>query len=96
MDIRAKVFSSTLRMHAFKIAEEHSVRYQFESTPKVGYQDRAFTIKSLLNLRRKHNLPIFVIFKHLIDPIMNCYYKKILCSSKFLYCNKKFKREYRD
>ena len=66
MDMGSKIFSSILCKRLFKIIEKHGVKYQFGSTPGVGCQDGSFTIKTMLHLRRNHNLPTWVLFADLV------------------------------
>ena len=66
MDIGSKVFSSILCARIFELIKKHGVKYQFGSTPGVGCQDGTFTIKTLLNLRRNHNIPTWVAFVNLV------------------------------
>ena len=62
MDLGSIIFSSILCTQLFKIIDVHGVRYQFRSTPFVGWQDGSFTIKTMLQLRNNHNLPTWVTF----------------------------------
>ncbi|KAL7531695.1 hypothetical protein ACHAWF_003870, partial [Thalassiosira exigua] len=39
---------------------------QFGATPEMGCQDGSFVLKSLLHLRRQHNLDTFVVFADLV------------------------------
>ena len=57
MDISNKIYRSIKFELFFKILFKHGVKYQFFSTPGVGYQDGMFTIKTVLNLQHDHNLP---------------------------------------
>ena len=66
MDMGSKIFSSILCTRLFKIIDKHGVKYQFVSTPGVGCQDGSFTIKTILHLRRNHNLPTWVLFADLV------------------------------
>ena len=60
MDIGSKVFSSILCARLFKVIKKYGVKYQFGSTPGVGYQNGTFTIKTLLHFRHNYNLPTWV------------------------------------
>ena len=42
------------------------MKYQFGSTTGVGFQDGSFKIKTVLNLRYNHNVPIFEMFADLV------------------------------
>ena len=66
MDMGSKIFSSILCTRLFKIIDKHGVKYQFGSTPGVGCQYGSFTIKTMLHLRRNHNLPTWVLFADLV------------------------------
>ena len=66
MDIGKKIYSSIMCGRLFKIISKHGVKFQFGSTPGVGYQDGTFTIKPLLHLRHKYNLPTWVEFADLV------------------------------
>ena len=66
MDMGSKLFSSILCTILFKTPVKHSVKYQFSSTPGVGYQDGTFTIKTLLHLQKNHNLPTWILFVDLV------------------------------
>ena len=57
MNIGSKVFSSLICKKLFKIIKKHGVKYQFGSSPGVGFQDGTFTIKTILHMRHNHNLP---------------------------------------
>ena len=60
-----KIYSSIMCRQLFKIINKHGVKCHFGSTPGVGYQDGTFIIKTLLNLRHKHNLPTWLEFADL-------------------------------
>ena len=66
MDIGSKVFSSIMCARRFQVINKHGVKYQFGSTPGVGCKDGTFTIKTLLHLRRNHNLLTWVAFSDLV------------------------------
>ena len=66
MDINAKVFSSIMCKRAFILIHKYDFKYQFGSTPKVGYQDSTFCIKMMLYNRNQHNLSTYVIFTDLV------------------------------
>mmetsp|Transcript_5579 Transcript_5579/g.11727 ORF Transcript_5579/g.11727 Transcript_5579/m.11727 type:complete len:98 (+) Transcript_5579:168-461(+) len=66
MDMEYKIFSIILCTRLFRIIDKHRVNYQVGSTPGVGCQDESFTIKTMLHLRRNHNLPTWVHFVDLI------------------------------
>jgi hypothetical protein len=66
MDVLSKIFSSILAERAFKLLAKHGIKQQFGGTPLVGCADGLFTLKTLLHLRRQHNLPSYVMF---VDPV---------------------------
>ena len=66
MDIGSKVFSSILCELAFVIIKRHDARYQFDSTPRVSYQDGSFTLKTMFHTRYNYNLPSCVVFADLV------------------------------
>ena len=66
MDIGEKVFSSLICNQLFKIIKKHGVKYQFGSSPGVGYQDSTFTIKTKLHTRHNHNLSSYAAFVDLV------------------------------
>ncbi len=51
---------------AFKLLEQHGTRFQFDGTPELGYRDGLFVLKTLLTLRKNHNLPSYVAFVNLV------------------------------
>jgi len=66
MDVSSKIFSKILSNRLYKILSVHGTKCQFGATPKVGCQDGSFTLKTLLNLRRIHNLDTYVAFVDLV------------------------------
>ena len=62
----AKLFSSLICKRLFKIIKKHRVKYQFGSSPGVGYQDGTFTITTILHTRHNHNLPSYAALVDLI------------------------------
>ena len=75
METVAKIFSSILCGHKLKIIKSHGVKYQFESTPRVGFHDGRFSVKTLLHLRNNHNLPILFAFSDLVKAFYASYHK---------------------
>ena len=63
---RSKIFSSIICGRAFKIIKSHGVKYQFGSTPGVGFQDGSVTLKTLPHLSHNQNLPSWVVFSDLV------------------------------
>ena len=66
MDVCSKVFSSVMNGRAFRLLDLHGTKFQFGGTPTIGCQDGLFTLKTLLNVHKNHNLPSFVAFIDLV------------------------------
>ena len=66
MDVCSKVFSSIMNRRAFRLLELHGTKFQFSGTPTLGCQDGQFTLKTLLNTHKNHDLPSFVAFVDLV------------------------------
>jgi hypothetical protein len=66
MDVCSKVFSSIMNGRAFCLLELNSTKFQFGGTPTLGCQDGLFTLKTLLNAHKNHNLPSCVAFVDLV------------------------------
>jgi len=66
MDVGSKIFSRILTARLYTLLEKHGTKYQFGATPHSGCQDGNFTLKTLLHLRRQHNLETFVVFADLV------------------------------
>jgi hypothetical protein len=66
MDVCCKIFSSVMNGRAFHLLELHGTRFQFGGTPTLGCQDGLFTLKTLLNAHKNHDLPSFVAFVDLV------------------------------
>ena len=66
MDVCSKVFSSVMNGRAFRLLELHGTKFQFGGTPTIGCQDGLFTLKTLLNAHKNHNLPSFVAIVDLV------------------------------
>ncbi|KAL7540629.1 hypothetical protein ACHAWF_006738 [Thalassiosira exigua] len=66
MDVCSKILSKILTDRAYLILNVHGSKYQFGATPKVGCQGGFFVLKTLLHLRRQHNLDTYVIFADLV------------------------------
>jgi hypothetical protein len=65
MDVGSKIFSRILTARLYKLLNIHGTKYQFGATPNSGCQDANYTLKTLLHLRRQHNLETFVVFADL-------------------------------
>jgi hypothetical protein len=57
MDVCSKIFSSVMNERAFQLLELHGTKFQFGDTPTLGCQDGLFTLKTLLNAHKNHDLP---------------------------------------
>ncbi len=66
MDGCSKIFSSIMNGRAFKLLDKHGTRFQFRGTPELGCRDGLFVLKTLLTMRKKHNLPSYVAFVNLV------------------------------
>jgi len=66
MDVCSKIFSIIMTERAFKLLKEHGTAFQFGGTPELGCRDGLFTIKTLLNMRKNHNMSSFVAFVDLV------------------------------
>ena len=66
MDVGSKIFSRILTARLYKLLEQQGTKYQFGATPESGCQDANYTLKTLLHLRRQHNLETFVVFADLV------------------------------
>ena len=66
MDVCSKIFSSVMNGCAFQLLELHGTRFQFGGIPTLGCQDGLFTLKTLLNAHKNHNLSLFVAFVDLV------------------------------
>ena len=56
MNVCSKIFSLVVNNRAFCLLELHGTQFQFGGTPEVGCRDGLFTLKSLLNAQRNHDL----------------------------------------
>ena len=78
MDVSSKIFSKVLSNRLYKILEIHETKCQFGATPKLGFQDGSFTLKTLLNLRRIHNLDTYVAFVDLVKAYDTANHKLLI------------------
>ena len=49
-----------------QLLDKHGTRFQFGGTPGLGCGDGLFTLKTLLNTRRNHNLASYVGFVDIV------------------------------
>ena len=54
------------------------MRFQFGGTPTFGCQDGLFTLKTLLNAHKNHNLLSFVVFVDLVKAYNNANHDLLL------------------
>jgi len=66
MDVCSKIFSSVMNGRAFKLLEQHGTQFQFGGMPELGCRDSLFVLKTLLTMRKNHNLPSYVAFVDLV------------------------------
>ncbi len=66
MNVCLKIFSSVMNERTFKLLSEHGTRFQFGGTPELGCCDGLFFLKTMLNMRKIHNLPTYVGFVDLV------------------------------
>ncbi len=66
MDVCSKIFSSVMNGRAFKLLAEHGTHFQFGGTPELGCRDGLFVLKTLLTMRKNHNLSSHVAFVDLV------------------------------
>jgi hypothetical protein len=66
MDVCSKIFSSIVNGCAFRLLKLHGTQFQFGETPNQGCQDGLFTLKTLLNAHKNHNLLSCVAFVDLV------------------------------
>ncbi|KAL7527109.1 hypothetical protein ACHAWF_002044 [Thalassiosira exigua] len=66
MDVCSKIFSVVMNDRAFTLLQKHGTKFQFGGTPHVGCRDGLFTLKTLLNMRKNHNLEPYVTFMDLV------------------------------
>ncbi|KAL7540979.1 hypothetical protein ACHAWF_008669 [Thalassiosira exigua] len=66
MDVCSKIFSIVMNDRAFTLLQKHGTKFQFGGTPHVGCRDGLFTLKTLLNMRKNHNLESYVAFVDLV------------------------------
>ena len=52
--------------HAFKLLNAHGTHFQFGRTPTFGCRDGLFVLKTMLTMRKNHNLRSYVAFVDLV------------------------------
>ena len=55
-----------MNARAFQLLAEHGTRFQFGGTPELGCCDGLFVLKTMLNMRKNHNLLSYVGFVDLV------------------------------
>ena len=78
MDVSSKIFSSIMNTRAFQLLDFHGTQFQFGGNPEIGFCDGMFTLKTLLNTRRNHDLPLFVGFVDLVKVYDTANHKLLL------------------
>ena len=66
MDVCSKIFSLVMNARAFQLLAEHGTCFQFGGTPKLSCCNGLFVLKTMLNMRKTHNLPSYVGFVDLV------------------------------
>eukprot|EP00978_Attheya_sp_CCMP212_P005464 scaffold12240_cov77-Attheya_sp.AAC.2 len=62
----AKIYSSILTERLYKVMKVEGIENQFRSQPPLrGCQGRLFMIRTILELRRNHNLPTWALFSEI-------------------------------
>ncbi len=78
MDDCSKIFSSVMNGRAFRLLNKHGTHFQFGGTPEIGCQDGLFVLKTLLTMRKNHNLPSYVAFVDLVKAYDTANHKLLL------------------
>ena len=65
MDVMSKIFSCVINVQCLDILDAHGKKLKFGENPKICCRYGLFTIETLLNIQKNHNLPTFVGF---FDP----------------------------
>jgi hypothetical protein len=78
IDVCSKTFSSVMNGRAFRLLNEHGTRFRFGGTPELGCRDGLFVLKTLLTMRKNHNLPSYVAFVDLIKAYDTSNHKLLL------------------
>jgi hypothetical protein len=78
MDVCSKIFSRILCTRSNKLLAKHGTKHQDGATPNSGCQDGNFTLKSIIHLRRQHNLETHVIFVDLLVKAYDTYNHELM------------------
>ena len=78
MDVCSKIFSIIMNGRAFVVLKQHGTVFQFGGTPELGCRDGLFTLKTLLNMRKNHNLSSYVAFVDLVKAYDTANHKLLL------------------
>ena len=78
MDVCSKIFSIIMNDRVFVLLEMHGTKFQFGGTPKLGCRDGLFTTKTLLNMRKNHNMDSYVGFVDLVKAYNTANHKLLL------------------
>ena len=76
--ICSKILSRILTERSYKLLKKHGTKYQIGATQNSGCQDRKFTLKTLLHLRRQRNKEIYVVFTDLVKAFNIANHKLII------------------
>ena len=66
MDVFSKVMSIILNKRLFMILDKYGTEYQFGGRPNIGCREGVYTIKTMLDIRRNHNLGTHICFVDLV------------------------------
>ena len=66
MDVCSKIFSSVMNGRAFRLLNNNGTRFRFGGTPELGCRDGLFVLKTMLTMRKNHNLQSYVAFVDLV------------------------------
>ncbi len=61
-----------------RLLNKHGTRFQFGGTPELGCQDGLFVLKTLLTMRKNHNLLSYVAFVDLVKAYDTANHKLLL------------------
>ena len=66
-----KIFRSVINVCCFEILDTHRTKFQFVGMPNINFSNGILTIKTLLNMKKNHNLPTFAAFVDLVNYFDN-------------------------